>query len=196
MRMLSILLLLTLLQGCSKGNYFPATEGDTWVYATTTSQGLSGEVTARIESVKTNDSGETDIIMSMDKPPLKIHYSRSGDAVYMHSVTMEASGDVVKYHGPKRELSANVQDGTQWTYEGEVAGSKIREEFYVSDAQTVTVPAGTFEAIRVEATSAQGQTMTEKTIWYAPNVGMIKRIDRANGVRSGTDLVKYTPAGG
>jgi hypothetical protein len=45
--------------------------------------------------------------------------------------------------------------------------------------ETVTVPAGTFEAMRVdhEITYAQGATDT-LNYWYAPGVGCVKMIER------------------
>ena len=63
---------------------------------------------------------------------------------------------------------------------------EITRELTLAEIETVTVPAGTFEALRVEdvETSEQeffGITITSKdhtTLWFAPNVGLIRTIER------------------
>jgi len=60
----------------------------------------------------------------------------------------------------------------------------------VGGADRVTVPAGEFEAIRVERVDAAGAVAA--TLWYARGVGLVKRVSAA-----GTqELTRFTPAGG
>ena len=98
-------------------------------------------------------------------------------------------------------LPANLAPGMEWNYsldlqgaervkEGQPAGSmtgRTSIAFKAGNTDSVTVPAGTFDAIAIQVTavnefqvlSASGETKkvtahTTYTVWYAPGIGWIK----------------------
>jgi len=54
---------------------------------------------------------------------------------------------------------------------GEPATGSPRDRWFVDAIESVTVPAGTFEAVKLRKVSA---TSAMKTYWYVPNVGKVK----------------------
>ncbi len=71
---------------------------------------------------------------------------------------------------------------------------EIKRELTLAEIETVTVPAGTFEALRVEDVETfeqeifAGFTITSElhtTLWFAPGVGLIRTIERESETMGG-----------
>ncbi|MBK9924271.1 MAG: hypothetical protein IPP66_03180 [Anaerolineales bacterium] len=74
----------------------------------------------------------------------------------------------------------------------------------VGNTESVTVPAGTFDAVHVDCTTDMKITITlngsevptaitsTSTVWYASGVGMIKTDSQVNGATSVIELTAYT----
>ena len=108
---------------------------------------------------------------------------KPGDT-WSQSVTLEGSQTINGYNAP-----AKNQVNTTCTAIG---------------MESVTVPAGTFEALRVDcviemiiSVNAGGNAFdttlnTTSATWYAPNVGMVKSVTIGNGLDSTTELTSYS----
>jgi hypothetical protein len=97
------------------------------------------------------------------------------------------------------------KDGNTWEAEVQVKPKDANVEFdelwkfQAYGPEEVQVPAGTFKAIRVHSYRVQFPT-SERTIWYAPGVGMVKQEDSSGpAVRPGKSwavLYSFTPGKG
>jgi hypothetical protein len=96
-------------------------------------------------------------------------------------------------------------EGTQ-TINGESnpASNQLSQNCTALGVEVVTVPAGTFDAMRVEcntvmniSVTVQGtpfqNTMTlNNSTWYAPKVGMVKTVSTGNGLDSTIELTSFS----
>ena len=55
----------------------------------------------------------------------------------------------------------------------------------------MSVPAGTFQAMKVTTSVVQGGAPVMKTYWYAPGVGLVKSMTDTGSVKSTTELLEY-----
>ena len=67
----------------------------------------------------------------------------------------------------------------------------IDESNEVSGPESVTVPAGTFQAMKVSTRVNQGGVVMKKTYWYAGGVGLVKSMAEASAVKSTTELLEH-----
>ena len=70
-------------------------------------------------------------------------------------------------------------------------GLEIDESNDVSGPETVSVPAGKFEAMKVMTKVVQGGAPVTKTYWYGPGVGLVKSMTDTGSVKSTTELLEY-----
>jgi hypothetical protein len=83
------------------------------------------------------------------------------------------------------ETPAHRITGATWTEEytqtkikpgePEVSSPEVRNWYVIAAEESVTVPAGTFTAIRVHRTSPGAET--DKTYWFVEGIGTVKEID-------------------
>jgi hypothetical protein len=71
-------------------------------------------------------------------------------------------------------------------------GVDIEESNTVSGPETVEVPAGKFQAMKVETHVVQGGTPVTKTYWFANWVGLVKSMTDTGSVKSTTELMDYS----
>ena len=65
----------------------------------------------------------------------------------------------------------------------------------MSGPETVSVPAGKFEAMKLmtKVVQPRGGAPVTKTYWYAPGVGLVKSMTDTGSVKSTTELLEYRP---
>ncbi len=117
-------------------------------------------------------------------------------------------------------LPAKVEAGMKWPYGFDIDGSlsqgnlsatvkgNVATAFQAIGTESVTVPAGTFDAMKVESVSTLSVTANYQgiplpltatlntTFWFAPGVGWVKSIETgeflATSLNSTTELQSYT----
>jgi hypothetical protein len=114
-------------------------------------------------------------------------------------------------------LPTHVAAGDEWTQTLKMHGENsvgsgtpipsdttVASSFKAVGEESVTVPAGTFQAMRIDVTSAfdivtsvEGMSVPVHftitgSVWYAPGVGMIKTTSVIEGVESSVELTAYT----
>ncbi|HEX3086945.1 MAG TPA: hypothetical protein VHP99_20565, partial [Pyrinomonadaceae bacterium] len=89
-------------------------------------------------------------------------------------------------------LKNPLTSGDSWTWKGKgMMGLDIDESNEVTGPETVTVPAGRFEAMKVTTKVVQGGAPVTKTYWYAPGVGLVKSMTDTGAVKSTTELLEH-----
>ena len=119
-------------------------------------------------------------------------------------------------------LPASVKAGDSWTQSGTIEGTGtikgngadipdqqilIKENFTgtckAAGIESITVEAGTFNAVKIECQTAMDVSMTllgqttnnnptfTSTTWYAEKVGMVKNVFHESGSDNTTELASY-----
>ncbi|HEY1186967.1 MAG TPA: hypothetical protein VGE74_04885 [Gemmata sp.] len=136
------------------GHYFPTTPGTKLVYDNTTL------VVANVET-----RGGTKVVT--------VDYDTGG---CYHVVEVSASGVVRTQSGsvaldvPYVLMRSPVEPGDSW----QVKTPNLEGTKTVGAVETVKVPAGTFEAVRVDTDYVSQGRRYKNVSWYAPGLGLVK----------------------
>lgn len=79
----------------------------------------------------------------------------------------------IDYDPPLVLVQGPVRVGESWA----VKTTGIKGTKKAAAVETIKVPAGTFEAVRIESEYGPATAPSKSTAWYAPNVGLIKVIE-------------------
>jgi hypothetical protein len=181
--------------------YYPVVNGAQWIYNGPTGQFTHGLATGIEGAFTINVESETDTfilqglcmeggdINLLDVPGNSLSYSGETGKSTMTTTSNEGV-----------TLPGDIQQGDDWsqTIGVEVAAGKQKMSFTIDSTYTavgyemVTVPAGTFYALKIEQSSDMGgPEPTLQTLWYVQNIGMVKSvIDVGQPVVS--ELVSYS----
>jgi hypothetical protein len=86
-------------------------------------------------------------------------------------------------------LKLPAKTGETWTR----GDSATKTTLTTGKEEEVEVPAGKFRAIPVTAEFDRGGQPTKTTVWYAPEVGMVKTVTTAGGIDIAHVLKSFTP---
>jgi hypothetical protein len=154
--------------------YFPTEVGTRWVFDS------GGSITTKvITKVEENDSVVLVSVASEGK---------DGKAKAGEQVEVSKDGFRFVYPNGRKDtiLKLPLHVGEEWTYDRTRLDGTLFElvRLRAFGPEKVTVPAGAFEAIRVETERSMSGLAGEveavnidcptETFWYAPNVGMVK----------------------
>lgn len=187
---------------CYAQNYYPDEFGNTWRLRST--DGVEEKIVT-IEGPEIVNGEELRIIMDQSPEDLsKLYIKTEADGIKLYRLVAEVPliGEVVYDITPPQDYLPNPLDlGTKWTIEGEASvpllgtiQSIIESEVVAID--DVTVPAGSFpNSLKIEQTVTNvvliGNVEVDMTMWLAPNVGIVKTIDRRDVT---FELVSYNVA--
>ncbi|HQR37154.1 MAG TPA: hypothetical protein PLF26_02040 [Blastocatellia bacterium] len=171
-------------------DYFPLRVGDWWSYKSTTADGKVSEFKM---SVLSEDTGVF-LVEIQSAWPIQESYSKPAGWVMWHreSYTKNAQMNVI-FDPPRQYLQNPLATGATWSWKGKgMMAVDIDETSQVEALDVVTVPAGTFKAMRVVSKVLQGGTTVTKTYWYANWIGLVKSMTDTGTVKSTTELVDYS----
>jgi RNA polymerase sigma factor (sigma-70 family) len=171
--------------------YFPTKEGTRRVYEVRFG-GKTSESSETVTKVDKKGAGFHVTTASEVAPGalLKTVTAVSAKGVYL----VEVAGKVHAEPLPLLKLPAKA--GDSWTVEHQIpAAGPAQFTSTVSKVEGVKVPAGTFQAIRVEEKTEQTNPPTTATRWYAPGVGLVKMVASSGTVEHSVVLKSFTPAG-
>jgi len=187
---------------------FPVRVGNTWVYQTKIGS-ASGRTTNRIVATGAGSAG---FLVTMSSATNVTGASSSGTAGY----TFYPDG-TVGYPAPAINGVSVTGGGIRWPNAAALASGRAYHStlkiqvgssgqtqdagvnVYGAGTETVTVPAGTYQASVVETTiTAKGETVVVTT-WIAPGVGTVKTQTQVNGAGAAgltttEELVSFTKA--
>jgi hypothetical protein len=175
-------------------DYFPLHVGDTWKYRSTTADGKQSEFSIKVLNEE-KESGNTLYLVETVSTFQPIHdwYSKPSGWVLMHREEYVTTGTKSEYLPTKQFLKNPLTSGDSWQWKGKgMMGLEIDESNEVTGPETVSVPAGKFEAMMVITKVIQGGAAVTKTYWYAPGVGLVRSTTNTGGVKSLTELLEYS----
>jgi len=187
LRLLALIALFALVLGCAPSAaplapvpsgagqlvmYFPTRVGTKWVYE----QSWDDDFVETVTAVEEKDGRYivTVATTALDDPeglnPGIEKYLVSADGVFCVASAVQSETDRKDFDLPICLLKLPYKLGDKW---GDPKTS--RGESVTGKVETVKVPAGTFEAIRVDRTVSPGRIGTgEYSYWYTPYVGAVK----------------------
>lgn len=183
-------------------NYYPDEFGNTWRLRST--DGVDEKIVT-IEGPEIVNGEELRIIMDQTPDDLsKLYIKTEADGIKLYRLVAEVPliGEVVYDITPPQHYLPNPIDlGTKWTIEGEASVPLLGKIQSIIDSEVVaiddvTVPAGRFpNSLKIEQNVTNvvsiGNVEVEMTMWLAPNVGLVKAIDRSDVI---FELVSYDVA--
>lgn len=171
-------------------DYFPLRVGDSWSYKSTTADGKVSEFTMKVMS---EDTGVF-LVEIQSAWPIQEWYSKPAGWVLWHRESFTKNAQMnVAFDPPRQYLQNPLATGATWGWKGKgMMGVDIDESSQVEALDVVTVPAGTFKAMRVVSKVMQGGTAVTKTYWYANWIGLVKSMTDTGSVKSTTELVDYS----
>ena len=200
--------------------YFPNKVGDTWEYAGNTS--ATGSYT-RTDTVSNSGDTAFSVESSVSGVSYPVEYTCTEAGLVAANPIQQYLGAILTSLNGQIELNLvsnsgislpnQVNPGDSWQqiveWEGSAQGistnGQLVLDYSAAGYETVTVPSGTYEAlrvntsIRIEISNFRIQYGTYNiTSWMAPNVGMIKSQGTSNvpnvSFSDALELTRFTPA--
>jgi hypothetical protein len=192
--------------------YVPAVEGATWTYnfhsdqVDVTQVDTVTDVGSDAFLVETTRSDGFDYVITWTCTPEGLLWLQTDGGMF--SAIFQGAGqtqnwETVSYSGVS--VPKNGQAGDTWASDQQISvtdstGTRnfdIAMNFHAVGLESVTVPAGTFNAMKVEFTMAwtggDGLDMTYQiTDWFVENVGMVKSLAQAEVGSYSQELTSYS----
>jgi len=177
-------------------DYFPLRVGDWWKYRSTTADGKQSEFTMKVLSEEKQADGTNLYLMETltTFQPINDWYSKPSGQVLMHRIAYPKNEALkADYQPVKLYLKNPLAVGATWEWKGKgMMGVDIEESSRVTATEMVEVPAGKFQAMKVETKVIQGGTPVTKTYWFANWIGLVKSMTDTGSVKSTTELMDYS----
>jgi hypothetical protein len=139
---------------------FPMKVGDQWLYA-------FGDKEVTFEVLRTEKSGGITVYIvrrTFEKTQVDYRLAVEESGVYIHQ-----EGKKV-FSPPLRQFAFIPRTGDVWKWRGTAGGKRVARRFEHLGVDKVTVPAGTYSAIRVHEKEDNGD---HATFWLAEGVGVV-----------------------
>jgi hypothetical protein len=170
--------------------YYPTQVGDTLVYETDVG-GKTTEHTEIIDRVEEKEGVVTvqtvRVLKDVKRPVSKIQVSERG--------VLRVGTQLKDYPTPMTMLKLPAKAGDKW--ESNIGGAIGNQLHKIVGEEEVKVPAGTYNAIRVEMTvqlpAEAGMREVKQTHWFAPGVGVVKISTNMGGSERVQVLKSFTP---
>ncbi|MFY7953599.1 MAG: hypothetical protein ACOVT5_13925 [Armatimonadaceae bacterium] len=183
--MLAILLAASLAAPVPKAKevelFYPTTVGTKRVVETKKGN-MTFEFTETVDKVVEKDGVHT-VSIKLNKEVFTYRVSPEGLACHAPLVD-----------DPMPELKLEVKEGETWEHETKVKGQLVKKTTYtLGKREEVTVPAGRYQAVRVESETTVNGEVSKLTSWYAPDVGLVKTESGVGNSRVSQELKEFTP---
>ncbi len=208
--------------GLCSNALWPVKTGATWTYTNSDQASNSESFTTTITNVRPD--GFTVSTPFSNSAAISQEWACKPEGLVALSLGAGESGLGLSLAGVQANLKtsnptgvtipANVQAGSKWTYGLDIAGSisqgtlsadvngTVASDLQAMGMESVTVPAGTFNAMKIQSTSTfkvvadyHGLSLpltsvVNTTFWFAPGVGMVKSTE--DGELAGSSLSAST----
>jgi hypothetical protein len=170
--------------------YAPTRVGDTAVYEIS-ANGKEREMTEQVTGVerKGREFVITTTTQIANRKEVTNRYSCSDEGLCRLALGTR------EYDPPLCLLKLPARPGLKWSGTDRLTkgGGERTVTYTIKDVEEVEVPAGKFRAIRVDAETKQGETVTNSTSWYAPGIGPVKTVSQVRTLEMVRVLKSFTP---
>jgi hypothetical protein len=167
-------------------SYYPLHVGTQWTYKTSDGKTTLIKVTGK-EKVGDVDCSRLEATVN-GAPVANEHLAAKSDGIYRYK------GNGMKVEPPVMVLKLPPKSGEKWEVKSKFAGLTVEGNFTMGEGD-VAVTGYKGKAVSVETNDmkiAGNPVMT--TLWFAPNVGMVKQVMNLGGMKVQLELEKYEAA--
>jgi hypothetical protein len=167
----------------SASPFYPLKVGSTWHYRTG-----DGKITVKVTGHEKVGDELCARLEATEKDAVKIEYiAVRADGLYRTKIKDKEIKPALCF------LKLPPQTDASWEVDCSVGGGKIRGKF-IQENEEVTVPAGTFQTIRVSSKNFSiGNKKLPLTYWFAKGRGIVKQQVEISGVTLTLELEKFEP---
>jgi hypothetical protein len=173
-------------------DYFPLVPGYWWTYKNVEK---GWEFTIKVvgmEKIGNANCYKVETMAADGKVSFVEYYTKDTGKVFVIRQEFPSAKMSVDYNPIREFLHNPPKVGDSWNWKGKgMMDVDIDDTITVLEDAKVEVPAGKFSAAKVVSKVIQGGSETNKTYWYAPNVGLVKSFTDTGSVKSTMELVKY-----
>lgn len=197
--------------------YFPLRTGASWTFG-----GTDGTMTWSVSGATgSTDSASATMDIATSSGNLTVHWTCGSEGIVSYdfgSISAPGFGqfatmNVVDSSGTLLPPADRLTPGSSWPTNFTLVmnvsaqgvtldmNAKTSETWTAAGTETVSVPAGTFQALRVDGTSTTSisgtmvpvtVSTTSMTYWYAKGVGIVRYTYASDQVSGGADLTAYS----
>jgi len=164
--------------------YYPTRVGDTLVYEVT-DVGPPWEFTLTVDQVEIAGGALIVTTVGKNRPGSTVRVSGAG-------VSRTAFGGRALAK-PADVLRLPASAGATWEAGPDPGLMVTRHVCTVIGEEDVTVPAGTYRAVRVDETLTHANGVTTASVWHAPNVGVVKVVSKGQNLTATKELKSFKP---
>lgn len=84
-------------------------------------------------------------------------------------------GELVKFNPPQPMIAMPLKRGARWNFDGQAGDLKIRQHYEVTGEEDIQVPAGKFQAFRIQGEQTSPSSLTIDR-WFVPGTGIVKDV--------------------
>jgi hypothetical protein len=168
--------------------YYPLKKGTTWTFKAPTKMGGAQTITVQVTGGDKDGAKVETIIKDKDGKDKSV---ASETVVVQDDGLYRTTVNGVKSDAPVRFLKLPPKKGESWEVETKIQGQAVKGTFS-ADEEEVTVPAGKYKAIKVEAKDfSVAGLKTTIACWYAEKVGIVKQSFRVGDTEVVLELEKF-----
>lgn len=175
----------------TEGDYFPLRVGDSWTYKNTE----EGGYTLKVLSEEPHEGGPPRYVVELlsGVKILKTYSKKPGWVLYHGESYTEHEGLQATYNPPPQYMPNPLAVGQKWEWSvKDPTQMDYKESSRVVAAETVSVAAGKFPAMKVVTQITGGNGTKTRTDWYAEGVGLVKSATDTGKYKYGSELTDYS----
>jgi hypothetical protein len=168
-------------------DYFPLKAGTKWSYEVN-QDGKKLKTTSQIAKVEAGAEGKSVALLET---------TVNGEVTGTEHLTTTEKGvfrqrvNGIELSPPVCVLKYPLKKDETWETESTIANEQLKVKGKVIANEEVTVPAGKYKAFRVEIETSAAGMRNITTLWFAPDVGVVKQSTENEGKAVTAELEKF-----
>ena len=167
-------------------DYFPLKAGTKWSYEVN-QDGKKLKTTSQIAKVEAIDGKSVALLETTINGEVSAteHLATTEKGVFRQRV------NGIELSPPVCVLKYPVKKDDTWETESTIANEQLKVKGKVIDNEDITVAAGKYKAFRVEIETSAAGMRNITTLWFAPDVGVVKQSTENEGKAVTAELEKF-----
>lgn len=175
------------------GDLMPVKVGNWWTYKETSNPkaGISKDLVTVSKPI--HDGSVSFQIVSTGGAGTKrtSSFKKRDGRVILELMRTEPDGCARTFSPPKLFIDSNVKAGCIWKWSGLGEFKEETETWQVFPRETITVPAGKFDCVRVGGLMRRGAEVLYQMRWFSPGVGLVKSSEARGSKKTTFELSGY-----
>lgn len=167
-------------------DFYPLKQGSQWLYALSSGAKMIISVTGQ-EEVK----GVKCAVMQSEMPGITAKEYVAADSNGVNVYKAKGVQGEIEYGKPMVRIKLPLAEGDKWESVIPIGKQSLTTRMEYAGKETIKVPAGTFECIKIKSTGFVGETQVSvNTTWYSDGIGMVQMAMNIRGQEVAAQLLK------